>query len=341
MISNGNSKETRIKNLAPMKAILMLSIVLLHSMRVFGGGWGPCEPKTPAPVYGYIAEWLGSFAVAAFTLISGYLFCYIKYEKGGYEKYLPLILNKAKRLLVPYVFISAIYVIPIHILLFGTEDLLVSFALGQAPEHLWFLLMLFGVFALFALITDFMYRHPVWGGVIICVLVCASMVLPNYFQIATALRYSAFFYIGFILFKSDRVSNLLFRIPSVIYIVVDLLFFAATKVIRGDGMIFKLLGIGLTFLLNIFGAVSAFIVLQKLFEKHLSDNRGLAFFAKHSMTIYLMHQPIIFLTIKFLNETMPPTVIVILSFVLSLGLSTAFSVLMYKTKVTRFLIGCK
>lgn len=33
-------KETKIKNLDTVKAILMLFIVLLHSMRIFGGGVG-------------------------------------------------------------------------------------------------------------------------------------------------------------------------------------------------------------------------------------------------------------------------------------------------------------
>ncbi len=335
------SKQEKLKNLDSVKAILMLLIVLLHSMRYYGGGWGPSEPKASAPIFGCAAEWIGSFAMATFTLISGYLFCYIKHEKCGYKKYFSLIANKAKRLLVPYAFVSVLYVIPVHIYFFSTDNIVSDFVLGENPEYLWFLLMLFGVFALFAPLANFIYKHPFFGGVVVCVFFCASMVLPNYYQIATALRYSMFFYIGFILYRYDRLSILLDKIPILLYITVDLILYVMTILINGNGMAFKLFDIGLGFLLNIFGAVAAFVILQKVVAKYLSNNRILTFFAKHSMTIYLIHQPIIFFTIKLLNGVVSPIIVVATSFILSLGLSTVFSLLLFKTKIIRFLIGCK
>lgn len=306
------------------------------------GGWGPCEPHASAPIFGYIAGWLGSFAMSAFTLISGYLFCYIKCENGGYKKYLPFIINKVKRLLVPYVFISIVYVVPIHIYFFGVDDVINAFVLGEAPEHLWFLLMLFWVFVLFAPMADFIYKHSILGGTVICAFLCVSMVLPNFYQIATALRYSAFFYIGFFLYKNDLISGLLDKIPAVVYIVMDLILYALNIYISKDnGMMFKLLNIGLNLVLNIFGAVAAFIVLQKFVATYLAGNMFLSFLSKHSMTVYLVHQPIIFFTIELLNGAVSPVVIVMMSFILSLGLSIAFSLLISKTKITRFLVGHK
>ena len=106
-------KINELKNCTPIKTILMLIIVLYHSMIIYAGGsWGPCTRATDAPILGYIAEWMNSFHIYAFTLISGYIFYYIKYENGGYQKYLPFLKNKALRLLVPYMFAAAVCVAP-------------------------------------------------------------------------------------------------------------------------------------------------------------------------------------------------------------------------------------
>ena len=52
-----------LKNCTPIKAILMLTIVFYHSIRIFAGGgtWGPYPPVNEAPVLGYISEWFNNF----------------------------------------------------------------------------------------------------------------------------------------------------------------------------------------------------------------------------------------------------------------------------------------
>ena len=119
-------RGVELKNCTPIKTILMMMIVLYHSMRIFmvGGVWGPYPPVNEAPVLGYISEWLNSFHIYAFTLISGYIFCYIKYERGGYQKYFSFIINKTKRLLVPYLFSSVVWVAPVYAFYFGADGLL-------------------------------------------------------------------------------------------------------------------------------------------------------------------------------------------------------------------------
>jgi fucose 4-O-acetylase-like acetyltransferase len=96
---------------------------------------------------GVLSSWLNTFHIYGFTLVSGYLFYALKYEKGKYEKYLPFIANKCKRLLLPYVFVSLVWAIPFGVFFFryGAMDILKQYALGTAPSQLWFLLMLFGV----------------------------------------------------------------------------------------------------------------------------------------------------------------------------------------------------
>ena len=109
------NKALELKNCTSIKSILMLMIVLYHSMVMYAGGtWGPQARADEAPVLGHISEGFNFFLLYAFNLISGYIFYYIKYENDGYQEYLPFLAHKAKRLLVPYAFISVIWVAPVY-----------------------------------------------------------------------------------------------------------------------------------------------------------------------------------------------------------------------------------
>lgn len=78
------SQDSELANCGSIKAILMLFVVLNHSLCVFvSNGWGPYEPATESPVLGVMAEWLGTFHIYGFALISGYIFYYIKFNGGG------------------------------------------------------------------------------------------------------------------------------------------------------------------------------------------------------------------------------------------------------------------
>ena len=322
----------------------MLIIVLYHSMIIYAGGgtWGPCTRATDAPILGYIAEWMNSFHIYAFTLISGYIFYYIKYENGGYQKYLPFLKNKALRLLVPYVFAAAVWVAPINKILLPNESIISMFVLGTAPRQLWFLLMLFWVFAIFWLISDIANRHPFLCVIIVGMLYIAGIFAPSYFCLNRGLQYIIYFYAGFFVRRYDFGNKILYKIPSIVYLGVDILLFVLSEMLINNGtVLFKLINMALGVLLHMFGAISAFVLLQRFVNRFMRDKKGIEFFSKHSMVIYLVHQQLIYFTIGWFNGIVPPVVLVLINFVFSLSVSTAFSVLMHKTKVTRFLVGSK
>ena len=78
------SSDNELNNCSAVKAILMLVIVLYHSLCIFvPNGWGPYKPAIESPILGTMAEWLGTFHIYSFTLISGYIFYYIKFNGGG------------------------------------------------------------------------------------------------------------------------------------------------------------------------------------------------------------------------------------------------------------------
>ena len=104
-----------------VKTVLMILVVLYHSILFWGGGsWLDNQPVIfKSKALSILSVWLNTFHIYGFTLVSGYIFQYLKYEKDKYQKFFLFIVNKAKRLLVPYVFVAIIWVIPISCVLFS------------------------------------------------------------------------------------------------------------------------------------------------------------------------------------------------------------------------------
>lgn len=68
------SKQEAVDNCYFIKTILMLLVVLYHSI-VFCGNWFHVkEVIYPSQPLAVLAQWLNSFHVYGFTLVSGYLF---------------------------------------------------------------------------------------------------------------------------------------------------------------------------------------------------------------------------------------------------------------------------
>ena len=82
----------------------MLLVVLDHSAAFWTGNWFTKDPVFLAKGLVILSRYLNTVHIREFALVSGYIFYYIKYEKGGYQKFTSFIANKAKRLLIPYVF---------------------------------------------------------------------------------------------------------------------------------------------------------------------------------------------------------------------------------------------
>ncbi len=325
----------------------MLIIILYHGMVFWSGAWFSVDPVIDSPVLNILSAWMNSFHIYGFALVSGFLFYHLKFNLGKYQKYSHFIINKTKRLIIPYVFVSVLWVIPITCLFFHYDivKILEKYVLGTSPSQLWFLLMLFTVFAIFWPLSKLFKNLTVAGAGIVLVLYGIGLVLSvsvsNVFQIPTALMYIPFFWIGFKLsqFKIDR----MLKIPWFAWIIVDVALFVSRRYINQfDGRIFSLMSVCLTFLLHIAGALMAFFVLQKLancIKWH--NNKIISVFSKSAMPVYLLHQQIICFAVYYLNGAITPYLHAPINFVLSLAVSTAIAVVLVKFKVTRFMIGEK
>ena len=229
--------------------------------------WFPAiERLGLAPVLGLFAQWLNSFHVYTFALVSGYLFAYLKYEQGKYESFALFTRNKAKRLLVPYAFVSIIWAIPIgqYFYHYDIWEIATRYALATSPSQLWFLMMLFWCFIGAWLLSKKIENSDVLAFVIAigCFIVgfVGGFCIPNYFCIWTAFQYFPFFILGMKLRQGTW--SLFERIPIWVYVVCDAGLFSIWVVLQGNGnSVIKLIGIGIGFMLHVAGAVMAWSIL--------------------------------------------------------------------------------
>lgn len=337
-----------LKNCYFVKTILMLLVVGYHSMVFWSGDWFTViSPANQSDILVWLSKWLNSFHIYGFTLCSGYLFSYLIYENGSYTNYLDFVKGKARRLLIPYLFSCMIWVLPFaqYYNKFDMATVCNRYFLATNPNQLWFLWMLFDVFVLIWPLVKFLQRDILsilLGAVSLGIGVVGEMLFPNIFCIWTAFTYIPFFIIGMkIRQKRDWFVR---RIPIYMYIIIDCTLFVMWLYIANkSSSIMKILNFGIAFVLHVVGAVMIFFVLQKLamvFEKW-STSKLFEFVSKRSMSVYLFHQQVIYVTICIFNGKLSPYIHAGINFAISLLVSLIVSSLLLRFKATRFLIGEK
>lgn len=339
-----------LRNCTFSKTGLMILVVLYHAIAFWTGTWFTCDPVFESNSLRLLAEYIGSFHIYAFVLVSGYIFAY-KIARGEYSRYLPFLWNKAKRLLIPYVFVMLIWVAPISEYFFRWNPvyLIKKYILCINPSQLWFLWMLFGVFAVVWLLRRVMIEKPLAGWLIAIAFYCLGIIggklFPNVFCIWTACQYILFFFIGMrIRVKNDKQERLITdTVPWYCWVVADIVLFIGNAFAeQQSGFLWSVATFGTSLLLHVVGAIMAWTVLQTLATHiHWQDNKLFHKLSLHSMTMYLFHQQIIYFTIAALNGEVNPWVNAGVNFVAAIAGALIISIILNRWKITRILIGEK
>ena len=289
----------------------------------------------------YLSKWLNSFHVYCFTLISGYVFYALKFEQGRYQKYITFIANKAKRLLNPYAVVSVIWVIPISVYLtgIGWPEIWKSYVLGESPSQLWFLLMLFWVFIIIWPLSSYLDKHSIHGLIIMITIYLLgrklSGMVPNIWGFVTALQYEIYFYLGFLIAKRKVLINYK---NTILWLFISVTLWLTANMVNLPQNINALKEL----LIHTTGAIACFYMLQFILLKSNCERcRFLKILANNSMTIYLFHQQLIYISIIFLNGKLSPWMHALVNFLFSLIVSLLISVVLKKNKYIRFLLGEK
>lgn len=94
MISNHDVSDKQIENCSFIKFVLMLCVVAYHSIVFWSGNWFTKNPVFQSDFLNHLSQWLNSFHIYGFTLISGYIFSYLKGESTGSLEILSVIKSK-------------------------------------------------------------------------------------------------------------------------------------------------------------------------------------------------------------------------------------------------------
>ncbi len=331
-----------ISNCTFVKTVLMLCVVLGHSVNFWKGNWFiVVDPIYQSKSLALISDIVNSFHIYAFVIVSGYVYAFLRIQKGKYDSFILFIQNKTKRLLVPFIFICAIWVCPIgaYLYKYSAQECIQKYVLGTSPNQLWFLLMLFWCFVFVWPLTNILKKHTILSFIIVGLFyitgVVGSHFLPNYFSIWTGCEYLLFFWIGFQVFRYRRVFS---SIPIVVWLIFYAVIFILERIVNLPSAVTSVLQI----LVHIVGALMAFFVLQYIASKVKWEKSKLfTLLSENSMPIYLVHQQFIYFLILWLNGKVTPFVNASINFIIAIMLSFIFSRFMLQFKLTRFLIGEK
>ena len=247
------------------KTILMLCVILGHSMAFWSETWIkeiPVAIKSETIKTAFL--WINSIHTYGFALISGFVFAH-KMESGHYERYGKFIQKKILRLIVPYFFVALIWVAPIDYILFTPSFPVVveRYLFGINPSQLWFLWMLFDIFAIAWPLWRYI-KDPRFGFALSMVLFCVgklgSRFVTNYFCIFTALQYFVFFYIGIQLrLRRIRILNEWWK-----WFIIHLgTFIVYIFTLQTPGLKGEIIRIGILLLVHSAGAIFAFLTLTR------------------------------------------------------------------------------
>lgn len=340
-----NEKEY-LDNCISAKVILMLCIVMGHCIGPYASQtWFTAIDMPKVQLLAVLSRFLNSFHIYAFTLISGYIYYFSKFEIGKYKNYALFIRNKVLRLVVPYIALSLFWAIPFRIVFFDTTcvQLIDKFVLGDSPEQLWFLLMLFFVFVIYDPLAKYIDRYfPCATAIIIGAYFVGTIwdFTPDYLQFFNALRFLIFFHTGCGLRKYRTLFELLRKAPTIVHLFLFMIVFLINEYLlmgQRRELTFKLAALLFGFLSNLLGSVSCFVCIQKI---NMTNNDVIKFFRDKTMTIYLLHQQLVYVVTYSLGLlTRSAFVVVPICFVAVVSVSIAIGNLLSRHRSTRLCLG--
>lgn len=199
----------KLNNISFIKTITMLVVVLYHSMLFYTGNWFTViNPVKVLNYIDYITTFINTYTMPIFVFCSVYLFFYQKRKYNKYNNLLIDIKKRFNRLVIPYIFTSLLWIIPIGIVLFKytINDIIKKFVLGMSPSQLWFLLMLFIVFIINYFLANklkFTKNEFALTIFITFILNYLSKYIPNYYQICTSFSFLIYFYLGGFIYSNS------------------------------------------------------------------------------------------------------------------------------------------
>lgn len=192
---------------------------------MYTGAWPLPEGVDSVPIYFWIHEFAFNPMLEMFVFISGYIFAYQIYEQKKQFTLKNLIYSKFKRLILPSIFFSLLYMLCFY----RTDlNLLESiYKILSGAGHLWFLPMIFWVFITSYLIAKLRIKEEIKLIGMFFLSIFSFVPLP--FSMTRALYFLFFFYLSFYVWNNkDYILN---RFANVFFVVFGFVAFVIMLII--------------------------------------------------------------------------------------------------------------
>lgn len=268
-----------------LKALTVILVVVGH-VTVFYSYLGGAIPYPRNALLNLLTRWIYLFHMQLFMFLSGAVY-HACIKAGKYGSFPAFLLNKKKRLLVPYFVFGALNVAPVMILLGITsqsypEYLYRGILLCWNNRHLWFLVTLYAIFVAVRLFKPLLDRWPwmIWGlfaGSL--ALLTVSGRFPSGFSLYNITRMLGFFLAGYVYDQyRERLHPFVGKCwPLAVLALGGTLFFLR----RGTGPV-------TTQAAAFCGIWFALFAVQHLPDRFRAS-KALAFLHRNAMGIYLFH----------------------------------------------------
>lgn len=345
------SRQNILYEVVPIRLFLIISLVFYHAFAIFSGAWKPINCYPEVKFYAVLDKLSYACLLETFVFISGYILGYQVRLKGrdSVLNFKKLLISKFKRLLVPSILFSIIY-----LYCFGDMTkpiLLLFYDILNGVGHMWFLPMLFWCFIFIPFVEriNMTYR---WTILLILALIYFS-VLPLPFRFGVALYYFLFFYVGYLFQKNQLITKYSCTKIKLFVSLIAFLGIFTLKYLFDDSYIYNNLNgrillkivfyIMQTTLKAVCASLGVFLLLHIslifLNKRERSIWNNLLLLSECSFGVYLFQQ---FILQYFNRSNLPyminPYVYPWVSFVLCIVISVFVTFLFRKTKIGKQLI---
>lgn len=314
-----------------LKVITTLFVVFAHITRMYTGA-GIINPINGSIILNYVTKVIYSFHMPLFIFISGAIYYYIKQEKGRYNDTKKFIVNKTKRLMLPYIVFGVFYVAPIMTYFQFTKDNFFIYTvkgilLSLDSKHLWYLFALFNIYMVVYFTEKYVNKLPkVFTIIGLYIIHILSPRLPNILQINTTGTYLIYFYLGY-LFQANKDSikiKFKFNMKTlIVFLILNLTTLYLTLNLNTKGFIIATI----TLISAIFGILASYSLINILSRTRILDLKIYKILIRDSFGIYLFHPMIIYVLFFYLGgKNINPFLLTGLVFIVTIILSEIFIV---------------
>lgn len=357
MDSNHQSKCKQVNEYNLMKVIAIILVVIGHStyLKISGVDYSEFFGQTLQVSFGKniqtVVNIIYIFHMALFFAVSGSVYYIQKNKLNKYKNAKELIINKMKRLMIPYILVGILYVIPIKLIsrFYSTNYVpnAIFYDMMNGIGHLWFLFALFWIFILFYVLEKYIYnnnKYVFW--VIILITYFFSDIIYDFMPngLKSHVQYVIFFCIGYffeIIREKYNNSKYMAFNTVILSVIVYVLYYVQKNINFKYSQLLILLLVkillilivyNISYLLNKYLKISKFKLYQNLY--------------KYNFDIYLFHDPLNYLIlyvaslilIKIQSQNLIKTqlfsffIIFILRFVINILICILIAVILNKFK---------